>query len=49
MKKSDYITFRTTSEIKEYLTKLANKEDRTISYIVNRILENHIKKENSQG
>ena len=44
MKKSAYITFRTDEEIKNYLEKLAKREDRTLSYIVNRILEEYIKK-----
>lgn len=42
MKKSEYITFRTTIEIKEHLEKIATEEDRTISYVVNRILLNAI-------
>lgn len=39
------ITFRTDEEIKNYLEELAKREDRTLSYIVNKILEEYIKKE----
>ena len=45
MKKSEYITFRTTEEIKSHLEKLAKEDDRTISYVINKILEEYIKKE----
>lgn len=43
MKKSAYITFRTSAEIKEYLEKIAKEDDRTLSYIINKILEEYIK------
>lgn len=44
-KKTEMIGFKTTPEVKEYLEKVAEAEDRSISYIINRILENHIKAE----
>ena len=38
MKKDQHIAFMTTKEIKEKLQKIAEEEDRTLSYIVHRIL-----------
>lgn len=42
-KKSEMIEFKTTPEIKQALEKIAENEDRTISYIINRILEEYLK------
>lgn len=41
-KKSEMIGFKTTPEIKQELEKIAEKEDRTISYIINKILHEHL-------
>lgn len=43
MKKSEFITVRTTQEIKTKLEEIAKKEERSISYIVNKIIEEKIK------
>ena len=40
-KKTEMIGFKTTPEIKEALSQLAVREDRSISYIINRILQQH--------
>jgi len=37
-KKSEMVGFKTTREIKAALCAMADKEDRTVSYIINRIL-----------
>lgn len=42
MKKSEYITVRTDPEIKEYLELRAAEEERTLSWIVNKILADYI-------
>ena len=42
-KKSEMIGFKTTPEIKQALEKIAESEDRTVSYIINRILEEYLK------
>lgn len=42
-KKSEMIGFKTTPEIKAALEQIAEIEDRTISYIINRILEDYLK------
>ena len=42
-KKSEMIGFKTTPEIKTALERIAEQEDRTISYIINRILEQSLK------
>lgn len=47
MKKSAYITIRTSEEVRAYIEKLAKEDDRTISYIINKILEEYVKKETS--
>lgn len=44
MKKSCYVTFRTSEEVKTHLEKLAKEDDRTLSYIINKILEDYIKR-----
>lgn len=41
-KKSEMIGFKTTPEIKAALEDIAEREDRTVSYIINRILEQHL-------
>lgn len=41
-KKTEMIGFKTTPEIKTALEEIAEREDRTISYIINRILEHHL-------
>lgn len=44
MKKSEFIAIRTTEEIKNKLDQIAKEEDRSLSYIVNRIIENYFNK-----
>lgn len=41
-KKTEMIGFKTTPEIKTALINLAEKEDRSMSYIINRILQEHL-------
>ena len=41
-KKSKMVGFMTTPEIKAALLEIARKEDRSISYIINRILQEHL-------
>ena len=43
-KKSEMIGFKTTPEIKAALEAIAEKEDRTVSYIINKILETYLLK-----
>lgn len=43
MKKTELIAVRTSVETKLTLEKIAEKEDRSISYIVNRIIQDFIK------
>ena len=43
-KKTVMIGFKTTPEIREKLEQIAEKEDRTISYIINKILEEYLTK-----
>lgn len=42
MKKTAYITFRTDEITKEALENIAKREDRTLSYILNKILTEHL-------
>lgn len=42
MKKTAYITFRTDEVTKKVLEEMAASEDRTLSYILNRILTEYI-------
>lgn len=42
MKKTAYITFRTDENTKTILEKIAKEEDRTLSYILNRILTEYL-------
>ena len=44
-KKSEYITFRTDSTTKAYLEERAKTEERTLSWIINKILTEHIAKQ----
>ena len=41
-KKSEYITFRTDAKTKAYLEERANAEERTLSWIINKILTEYI-------
>ena len=47
-KKSEMIGFKTTPEVKAALEKIAELEDRSISYIINRILCEHLFKEGTK-
>lgn len=40
-KKTEMVGFKTTPEVKEALLSIAKKEDRSVSYIINRILLQH--------
>lgn len=44
-KKTEMVGFKTTKEIREKLEMIAEKEDRSISYIINRILKDHLDEE----
>lgn len=49
MKKPEMIGFKTTTEIKAKLEQIAKEEDRSVSYVVNRILTEYFeKKEQTQ-
>ena len=48
MIKDERITFRTTSELREDLEKLAEKENRSLSQMVELILIDYIKKNKSE-
>ena len=41
-KKSEMIGFKTTPEIKSALVSIAQKEDRSIGYVINRILTQYL-------
>lgn len=43
MKKSEFITFRTDPGTKALLEGLAKSTDRTLSYVINRIIDNYLK------
>ncbi len=43
-KKSEMIGFKTTPEIRSKLEEIAEKEDRTISYIINKILQEYLER-----
>lgn len=45
MKKTEMIGFKTTPEIRSALEKKAKEEDRSISYIINKILADALKGE----
>lgn len=42
MKKTETIAFKTTIEIRKALEKIAEEEDRSLSYIINKILEKEL-------
>lgn len=42
-KKTEMIGFKTTPELKKALEEIAEKEDRTLSYVINKILENYVR------
>lgn len=44
-KKSEMIGFKTTPEIRKEIERIAQSEDRSISYIINRILQEYLEKE----
>ena len=48
MKKTAYITFRTDENTKTILEKIAKEEDRTLSYILNRILTEYLAQERGE-
>ena len=48
MIKDERITFRTTSELREELEKLAEKDNRSLSQMVELILIDHINKNKSE-
>ena len=41
-KKTEMVGFKTTPEVKAALTAIAEREDRSISYIINRILMQYL-------
>lgn len=47
-KKSEMIGFKTTPEIRKELEKIAELEDRSLSYIINRILSEYLEKANQE-
>lgn len=44
-KKTEYIGCKATPELKNLLMQIAEKEDRTLSYVICRILEDYVKTE----
>lgn len=48
MKKTESITFRCNPDIKIKLDEMAKEEDRSLSYIINRIIENALKEMKGQ-
>ena len=48
-KKSEMIGFKTTPEIKKALEEIAESEDRTVSYIVNKILKKYLEGRKEDG
>ena len=48
MKKLEYVTFRTTPAVKELLEQKAKEDDRTISYIVEKIVQEWAQKQEEQ-
>ena len=46
-KKSEMIGFKTTPEIRKALESIAEKEDRSMSYIINRILTEYFTQQSS--
>ena len=41
-KKTEMIGFKTTPQVKEAITAIADREDRSVSYIINRILMQYL-------
>ncbi len=48
-KKSEYLTFRTTKEVKEILDAEAKKIDRPISWLLNQIVTEYTQKKKDSG
>lgn len=48
-KKSEYLTFRTTKEIKEILDAEAKSLDRSISWLLNQIIMDYIQQKKGNG
>ena len=49
MKKLEYVTFRTTAAVKELLEQKAKEDDRTISYIVEKIVQDWAQNQQQQS
>ena len=49
MKKTAYITFRTDEITKQALENKAKEEDRTLSYVLNKILTEYLAKNREEG
>ncbi|MCK5241200.1 ribbon-helix-helix protein, CopG family [bacterium] len=43
-KKSEFISVRLSKEAKQTLQKMADKEDRTLSWLIAKIIDDHLKK-----
>lgn len=48
-KKSEYITFRTDLKTKTFLETRAENEERSLSWIINKILTEYISNEDKKG
>ena len=48
-KKSATITIKTTDKIKDGITKLARERERTVSWIVGKLIEQYIEKETKKS
>ena len=46
MKKNEMIGFKTTTEIRKELQQIAKEEDRSVSYIINKIVTIHLEGKN---
>ena len=49
MKKLEYVTFRTTPAVKALLEQKAREDDRTISYVVEKIVQEWAQKQEEQS
>jgi len=49
MKKSEYVTFRTTPAVKALLEQKAKEDDRTISYLVEKIVQEWAQKQDEKN
>jgi len=49
MKKLEYVTFRTTPTVKALLEQKAKETDRTISYVVEKIVQEWAQKQSEQN